>query len=434
MATLTQKSIAVIGGGIAGLAAAHYLLKSGAKVTLFEASSQLGGLGTFFSYNAVTLERFYHCIIPSDEHLLRLLKDLEIDDRVYWESSRFGYLSENKIFPLNSASDLLRFQPLAFADRIRVGLTALYGGRCSAKGLDNKTTAEWLTRLSGEKAFEIFWLPMLRAKFGDRYDQIPALWFWTRFNREKGKQKEVKGYVRGGYRTIIDSLAASIERRGGIVQLNSPIKSLDIGRDGRVAISSGSNNHVFDACVVTLPPELLKNISRGSLQQKIESLPPPCDYQGVVNTVFLLRRSLSDYYWVAAMGSDQPFQGIVETSTLIHPEDRGDMHIVHVMNYVHRTDALYQIDDDEHLTKCSLALLKIFPKLKKEDFITGSVFRAPHVEPLSSPGYMMKKPPTELVPGRVILASTAQVYPDVTSWNGSVGLVNEAIKPLLQVV
>ncbi len=31
---------------------------------------------------------------------------------------------------------------------------------------------------------------MLQAKFGDRYGDVPALWFWTRFNREKGGKKE----------------------------------------------------------------------------------------------------------------------------------------------------------------------------------------------------------------------------------------------------
>ena len=35
---------------------------------------------------------------------------------------------------------------------------------------------------------------------------------------------------------------------------------------------------------------------------------------------------------------------------------------------------------------------------------------------------VIELPPIALVPGRVYLATTAQVYPEVTSWNGSAGL------------
>src|SRR5690606_1878903 len=97
----------------------------------------------------------------------------------------------------NTALDLLRFSPLSFISRLRVGATGLWGRLRSATGLDDITCEAWLTRLSGRSAFENLWKPMLQAKFGDRYRDVPALWFWTRFNREKGGGKEVKGYVPG---------------------------------------------------------------------------------------------------------------------------------------------------------------------------------------------------------------------------------------------
>ena len=40
----SDRRIAVIGGGIAGLAAAHAIVSSGANVTLFEAGSRFGGM------------------------------------------------------------------------------------------------------------------------------------------------------------------------------------------------------------------------------------------------------------------------------------------------------------------------------------------------------------------------------------------------------
>jgi len=49
------------------------------------------------------------------------------------------------------------------------------------------------------------------------------------------------------------------------------------------------------------------------------------------------------------------------------------------------------------------------------------VFRAPVCGTRSNTrGYLNQRPPEALVPGKVLLCSAAQVYPNVTSWNGSV--------------
>ncbi len=43
--------VGVIGGGIAGLATAHFLAKAGHRPVLLESSRQLGGLGTHFEHH-----------------------------------------------------------------------------------------------------------------------------------------------------------------------------------------------------------------------------------------------------------------------------------------------------------------------------------------------------------------------------------------------
>ena len=85
--------VAVVGGGIGGLASAFYLSTAGARVTLFEASDQLGGLGTFFDYHGRSLERFYHCMLPGDAHLRSLLRDLGIEQEAYWRETSFGFIT-----------------------------------------------------------------------------------------------------------------------------------------------------------------------------------------------------------------------------------------------------------------------------------------------------------------------------------------------------
>jgi protoporphyrinogen oxidase len=92
------------------------------------------------------------------------------------------------------------------------------------------------------------------------------------------------------------------------------------------------------------------------------------------------------------------------------------------MNYVHRSDPLFKRDPEALSAEYVTALLDLFPQLSREDVHAAFVFKAPYVEPLYTPGYLKRQPPAELVNGRVYLATTTQVYPNVTSWNSSTGL------------
>jgi protoporphyrinogen oxidase len=424
--------VAVLGGGISGLTAALRLAEAGLHVILIEGSEQLGGLGTFFGYEDRTFERFYHCMLPSDKPLLDLLDHLSLRQSVYWRPSSFGYAHQGDVFPLNQPKDLLAFAPLSFPDRFRVGVSGLYGRWVSEKGLDDITAVDWLTKLSGPKAFKTFWEPMLRAKFGDRFASVPALWFWTRFNREKGdKDGEIKGYLRGGYKRIIDTLSDRLKSLGAEVRLNEPARSIDLTPDGRVLVETSTGRHTTDRVVSTLPFPTFVQTAGPALRRAMGPVDTSLDYQGVINSLLFLRRPLSHHYWVATPEKQFPFDGIVETSTLTDEMDRGDRHVVYLTRYLHRHDPRFGEADETIASRDWEALKHIFPDLVDEEREAHHVFRSPFVEPLYRLGHLRHRPPQVLVQDRVYLASTAQVYPDVTSWNGSVALVNHTLDIML---
>ncbi|MBL9179208.1 MAG: FAD-dependent oxidoreductase [Verrucomicrobiaceae bacterium] len=414
-------SIAVLGGGISGLTCALRLAQEGRCVTLIEGSGQLGGLGTFFEHDGRTFEKFYHCMLPSDGPLLRVLEALGIRDDVYWKPTTFAYAHQGRFFPLNTALDLLKFAPLRFIDRIRVGITGLYGRLASDKGLDDITTVKWLTKLSGTRAFAKFWRPMLEAKFGDRHHDVPALWFWTRFNREKGESKgERKGYIKGGYKHITDTFARVLHANGGTIRLKTTVQQMDIDDEGRVAITTAAGVEKFDQVVVTLPTPQVEKLIGPALRREMPALDTTTDYQGVINCLLFLKKPLTPHYWVATPEGEHPFDGVVETSTLTDTADRGSRHVVYLTKYLHRDDVRFAASDDCIRAGWIPALKNLFPQLQDDDIEASFVFRAPFVEPIYRLGQMKLRPPEELVADKVYLANTAQVYPVVTSWNGSV--------------
>ena len=72
--------IGIIGGGFMGMTLASRLAERGHAVTVLERDHQLGGLATYHDYGPFVWDRFYHCILPSDSHLIGLLKDVGLGD------------------------------------------------------------------------------------------------------------------------------------------------------------------------------------------------------------------------------------------------------------------------------------------------------------------------------------------------------------------
>ena len=409
----------VIGGGICGLAVAHRLARAGTQVTLLESTGQLGGLGTFFPWHDQWLERFYHCVMPTDENLLPLLDELGLRDDVRWQRTSMGMIVDGRHYPFNSAVDLLRFTALGLTDRVRFGAVSVLLRRLGkGKDLDNLRTEDWLRGLYGDKVWQDLFAPLFGSKFGAAFGDVPALYLWQRLGRERNVA--VRGYPRGGYKTIIDALRGSIESHGGIVRTSTPVRVL---RNGEVELDGETIE--ADRIVSTLPLPALRQVADAGLAPLLPQV--NLRYQGVVNALFVLRRPLSGHYWTPVLRSGTEFDGIVEMSPLTGPVD--GRHLAYVMRYADRESALFQEDKRTIAARWTDQLRSLHPGLDAEEV---HVFRAPFVEPVYPVGYLAQRPAVEVAGTPLLLATTAHVYPSVTSWNSSVGLANRVSEIILR--
>ena len=69
-----SESVAVLGGGYAGMAAAVTLAEHGIPVTVYEAAAHLGGRARRVHYNGVTLDNGLHVLIGACSEMLRLVR------------------------------------------------------------------------------------------------------------------------------------------------------------------------------------------------------------------------------------------------------------------------------------------------------------------------------------------------------------------------
>ena len=425
--------VTVVGGGISGLASAHALAKAGAEVVLLEASDQLGGLGTFFESEGRWIDRFYHCIMPSDDHLLGLISEVGLEDQLYWRSTGMGFVVGGVHYSFNTPLDLLRFSPLTFTQRIRFGVSSLLLRQLGRRqDLDSITSAEWLSGIYGSELWLRIWDPLYRAKFGAAVDVVPALYLWQRLGRESNRAR--RGYLRVGHKGLIDGIAGAIRAMGGDVRTQTPVNYMD-GTPGAMTVRTEGGEEVrSDWVISTVPLPLLRKLTDGgSLEGTFRD--PNLQYQGVVNTLFFLSRPLDGFYWSPVVDSETEFDGVVEMSALVDTAQFGDRHLVYAVKYLDRDDPMFRESDEDIGTRWQSQLVDLYGHLhlSEEEILERRVFRAPFVEPVFPTGYSADKPAIRAAESGLFLATTAQVYPNITSWNSSTRLASEAVDTLLSV-
>src|SRR5687768_2591242 len=116
-------------------------------------------------------------------------------------------------------------------------------------------TEGWLRGLYGNKVWRDLFAPLFGSKFGAAFGDVPALYLWQRLGRERNVA--VRGYPRGGYKTIIDALRTSIESHGGIVRTSAPVRVL---RPDEVELAD-SETIEADRIVSTLPLPSLRQVA-----------------------------------------------------------------------------------------------------------------------------------------------------------------------------
>ena len=156
----------IIGCGFTGLSAGMALAKKGKKVLILEKENCPGGLASTFNFkDGSEVEKFYHHWFNNDTYVNKVVSLLNIEKKVVKRPSKTGMYFNNRVWKLSSPLDLLRFSPLKFLDRIRLGSLVLRVRIIKDwKDIEHLSIEEWLKPLCGEKVFNIIWKPLIDLK------------------------------------------------------------------------------------------------------------------------------------------------------------------------------------------------------------------------------------------------------------------------------
>jgi protoporphyrinogen oxidase len=408
----SAQRVVVIGGGIAGCAAALRMAQDGQTVTLVERSAHLGGLVVSFSIGGTPLECFYHHIFPHEHDIIALIGALGLGDRLEWHDSSTGVLCDSRIWPFTSPVDLVRFTPLPLRDRIRAGVGALRMRRVMEwRPLDEVSAASWLRSYCGPGASRVLWDPLLKAKFGPAAGDVPAAWMWGRVHQRNAARKgmgEKLGYLRGGFKQLFDALDGELRRLGVEVLTDTQVERIAVtdGRISGVETSSGSlpADAVVYAGTLNGLPRLLDPSHHDPRWGAIGAL-------GVLCVVLELRRSVSGIYWTNVCDEALPFGGIIEHTNLLPIEDYGGRHVVYLSRYFTADEAVASADPREEAERWVDELVAHVDGLSRDDVVAIHPFKTPYAAPLISLGHLKRLSPIEGPVDGLYVATTAQIYP-----------------------
>ena len=375
-----------------------------------------------------------------------------LENEFNWVETKTGFYTDGKLVSMSNSLEFLKFPPLDLISKFRLGATIFYASRVKDwKALEKISVEDWLTKLSGKRTFEKMWKPLLKAKLGEAYKETSAAFIWATIQRmyaarNSGLKREMFGYVRGGYATVLKRFTEVLREKGVEIRLNSRIEKIEKS-DDKITISAAGNTEKykaqiqfedeefsdvsvrsasgavefpeFDTVILTCPANVAAKIVPQLLADEKRKL-TAVKYQGIVCASVLMKNSLSPYY-VTNITDETPFTGIIEMTALVEKSEFGGNALVYLPKYVAPDDELFEKSDMEIEEIFLGKLEEMYPHFKQADVEAFRISRVRQVFPIPTLNYSSNLPSVKTSIDGVYIINSAQIT------NGTLN-VNETIQ------
>lgn len=279
----TAKKVAIIGGGLSGLACAKYLVDAGHEPLVLEARGVLGGkVSAWQDEDGDWIETGLHIFFGAYPNMMNLFDELGIHDRLQWkihqmifamqqlpgEFTTFDFIPGIPA-PFNFALAILSNQKmLTLAEKLQTApplLPMLIEGQPFIDAQDELSVTEFMRKYGmPERINEEVFIAMAKALDFIDPDKLSMTVVLTAMNRFLNEDNGLQMAFLDGNQP--DRLCAPmkdhIESRGGKVLLNSPVKEIVTNEDGTIKnlkLRSG-DIIVADEYVSAMPVDIVKRM------------------------------------------------------------------------------------------------------------------------------------------------------------------------------
>jgi len=419
--------IGIIGAGTMGLTIAYRLSQKGHHVHLIESAAKIGGLSTWFDYEDFTWDKYYHVILRTDSHLIGLIEELDLKDKLVWKATKTGFLWKKQLVSLSNYREFLQFPVLNPIEKFRLAAGILWSRYVSRpERLEKIPAGKWLSQVFGRAVFEKIWEPLLTAKFGMLKDKVPATIIHSTLNRYSSTRstkdgREWMGHLAGaGLKTLFTALKEKIEAAGGTIRCNARVTAID-DSGGGVVISTPTGEERFDQVISTIPTLLLQRIAPNLRFTTPLSTPPL--FLGVIRLALVLKKSFSPYYVTNIIDKGFPFTGIIEVSQCLQEDELNGYKLMMLPRYDVPESEWFEKSDEEVQSTFMNHIKQVWPSIDNE-VVRTYVHREKVVQALwvDSPPMLAAPPMTEQ--GNLFSVNAELAGRDTLNNNALIGVAN----------
>jgi hydroxysqualene dehydroxylase len=421
---MSRRRICVVGGGLAGMAAALACADAGAQVTLVERRRRLGGATWSFRHNGLWFDNGQHVFLRCCTAYRAFLQRLGVADRVRLQSrldvpviapgGRTARLRRSRLLPAPAhlGRSLLTYRHLGSRDRLRLGPAALALRRVDvdAAETDQQTFGGWLARHGQSPAacdalWDLICRPTLNLPAAEASLALAAMVFQTGLLTDAtaadiGWAAVPLGELHG------DAGCRALERAGVEVLAGAPgtaVERSPAGGSG-FTVRVADSQRVADAVVVAVPHTAVVDVvpDLGGVADMGERL----GVSPIVNVHVVYDRRVTDLELAAGVATDVQFVFDRSASAGLEQGQYLAVSLSAADQYMDRAP-----DDVKAAVVASLA--DLFPRARAARVVDALVSREPAATFRGAPGSRAARPQANTaVPGLALAGAwTATGWP-----------------------
>lgn len=408
--------VAIVGGGLAGLAAGCALADAGCRISLYERRPYLGGRASSYQHPGTgeVVDNCQHVLLGCCTNLIDLYRRTGVEDKIRWydeltflePGGRASHIRPSFLpAPLHNGFSFLGAHCLGFRDKISIGRVMMALLR-RVPADNGQSFLAWLERYSPTPAaLERFWKPILISALNEDLDRV-SVFYAGQVIRESFMKSAAAGRMGIPAIPLSDLYAAGagyIQARGGEVFLRASVEALAV-EDSGVRLKTAQGEVTADAVVLAVPSDIaLKLLPENLRPEGWTAASDGLDTSPIAGIHLWFDRQISELDHAVLL--DRTIQWMFHKSRIqaeVRGGDSADGSYVELV--VSAAKTLVNLSKNEIVELAVRELREFFPAAREAVLVKSTVIKEIHATFSPGPGVDRFRPTPATASERVFLS------------------------------